>query len=221
MYAMIQQYVDQNMVIRIVGKDGIRWETVSPEDVACDYDIIPKIATDMDNRTIMRNQLIQFVTQLAPFYPRVNIYKLVKKVYSLFGFEDVDEVVPEPPEEQAQNALTIEQELAVLMQGQKIDVRYFDDHIAKLQALMQFMAQHGNQIPPQAKSAIEDKINQHANYLRVLEQAQALARMNPTAPGGGAPSGGGRGSARRTSSQSQTAVGQTAQAQRDTTRTGG
>lgn len=218
MYAMIQQYVDQEMVVRIVGKDGIRWEKVTPEDVACDYDVIPKISTDLDNRTIMRSQLIQFVSQIAPFYPRTNIYKLVKKIYSLFGFEDADEVVPEPPEEMGQNALTFEQELQVLLMGQKIEVKYFDDHLTKMQGLMQFLSERGNQIPPNAQAAIQDKINQHMNYLRVLEQAQALNGLAPAQAGAqGAPAG--RGSARRIPLQ--TPVGASAQVQRDMTRTGG
>lgn len=220
MYAMIQQYIDRAMAVRIVGKDGIRWEQVTPEDVACDYDLIPRIATDMDNRSIVRNQLIQFVTQIAPFYPRTNIYKLVKKIYSLFGFEDVDEVIPEPPTEMGQSALSNEEELQVLLMGQKIDVKFFEDHLGKLQFLMQFINQFGNQLQPKAKDAIQDKINQHMNYLKTLEQAAMMGGVVPEAGAPSAPAGGkSRGTARR--QPQQTPVSQNAQAQRDLTRTGG
>lgn len=223
MFAMVQQYVDRAMVVRIVGKDGIKWEQVTPEDVACDYDIIPKVSTDMDNRSIVRNQLIQFLAQIVPIYPRINVYKLIKKIYMLFGFEDADEVIVPPPEEMGQDSLSMEQELQVLMMGQKIDVKYYDDHLNKLNFLMKFSSQFGNQLPPKAQAAIQDTISQHMNYLKVLEQA-ALAASSAGQPGASTvqPQGGSPAQPQQVrKTQNQTPVSLNAQGSRDMTRIGG
>lgn len=221
MYAMIQQFVDTPTVVRIVGKDGIKWEKVTPEDVACDYDLIPKISTDANNRTLVRGQMIQFVTQLGPMYPQMNIYKAIHKIYSLFGFEDTDEIIPEPDAERGQN-FSIQEELQVLAMGQKIEVKFYEDHITKLNALMQFEQQHGPQLTPQAHMAIKDAMNQHVNYLKVLEQAQAMSGAGPLSvvPGAqeAAPA---KGRAPSKKTPTTTPVSQSAQAHRDLTRTGG
>ena len=183
-FSMIQQYVRTEMVVRIVGAEGIKWEKVTPEDLSIDVDIVVNLATDLDTRIISRNQMIQFVTQIAPFYPRVNIYKMVRKIYELFGFNDADEVVPEPDTERGQNALTVEQEIQVLGLGQNIDVPYYDDHLGKLSALQQFVMQFGQNMTPQVKAAFEDKIRQHQQYLTVLEQARMAQESAGGAPGG-------------------------------------
>ena len=123
--------------------------------------------------------MIQFLTQIAPFYPKILIGKLVRKVYALFPFEDVDEVVPEIETEIGQNELTNEQEIQVLLLGQRIDVKYWEDHISKIQTLINYVNKFGNQLDAKAKEAINDKINQHAKYLSVLEQMQMQAQQQP------------------------------------------
>ena len=179
MWKMFPQYLTTEKVIKILGKDGAKWETVTPEDVIEDVDIVQKIPTDVDSRSIVRNQMIQFLTQIAPFYPKILIGKLVRKVYALFPFEDVDEVVPEIETEIGQNELTNEQEIQVLLLGQRIDVKYWEDHISKIQTLINYVNKFGNQLDAKAKEAINDKINQHAKYLSVLEQMQMQAQQQP------------------------------------------
>lgn len=218
MYAMIQQYVDKPTAVRIVGKDGIKWEQVGPEDVACDYDLIPKVSTDASNRSIIRGQMIQFVTQLGPLYPKINLYKAIHKIYSLFGFEDTDEIIPEPDTEIG-NKLTIDEEIQVLAMGQKLDVKFYEDHMNKLQMFLQFEHQFGKQLTPQGQAALKDAINQHMTYLKVLEQAQGMAGAGPLSVVPGAPAGAGAPPAKKP--QGQGPVARSAQAHRDLTRTGG
>lgn len=207
MYSMVQQYLTKEKAVRIAGKEGIRWEKVTPEDLMLDVDLIPKVSTDVDNRSIMRNQLIQFITGIASFYPRINIYRLVKKIYTLFGFEDADEVIPEPDTERGVHELTIEQEIQVLAMGQRIEVKYWEDHLTKIQALMGFLSKYEGQLPPKGVEAVKDALNQHVNYLKLLESLQANL-------GQGAPPGNG---ATPQSAGPATPVAQSAQAQRDLT----
>ena len=187
-YKMIQQFTDQETMIRILGKDGVKWQKLTPEDVALDADIIPKIPTDVDNRIIVRNQMIQFLAQVAPFFPRINAYKLVRRIYELFGFDDVEEVVPKPSSEFDRRSLTTEEEMQVLFLGQKINVNLDDNHPAKLSALMEFMAQYESTMKPEAIEAFKDAIRQHIYYMQAMQQAA----MQPQAQAMGAGVSGGK-----------------------------
>lgn len=212
MFAMVQQYMTQEKAVRIVGKDGIKWETVTPEDVMMDVDLIPKVSTDLDNRSIMRNQMIQFITGIAQFYPRINIFKLVRKVYELFGFEDAEEVVPEPDTERGIHELTIEQEIQVMTMGQKIEPNFWEDHLSKIQAFMQFLTKNQQALSPQAQEAFKDNIAMHTKYLQILEQIKAQMGQ------GGAPAQAGQpAQAPAGSPQAQTPVAQHSGAARNLT----
>ena len=169
-YKLIQQYVDKDTMISIVGKSGIKWEKLTPTDVEVDADVIAKIPTDIDNRIIIRNQMIQFLAQVYPLYPRVNVAKIVRKIYDLFGFEDGEEVVPHPSSAFDRGALTTEEEMQVLLLGQKINVSLEENHSAKINALIQVMAQYESQMSQQAKDAFKDKIRQHLYYMAEIER---------------------------------------------------
>lgn len=188
-YKLLQQYVDKERAVRTIGKNGIRWDKVTPQDLMLDLDLIPKVPTDGDSRLLIRNQLIQFITAIAKFYPQTNAYKIVRKVYSMFGFDDVDEVIPAPDTERGQNDLTLQEEMLVLSMGQRIDVKYFEDHVTKIETALNWEAQNGQMISPAAKDAFDDYVQQHKQYLGVLQAAQAAmaAQRGPMGPGGPMP----------------------------------
>jgi hypothetical protein len=64
---------------------------------------------------------------------------LCRRIYTLFGFSDGEEVIPDPMTERGQNDISDEEELAVLAQGQNIDVKYYDNHIQKISLLQAFL----------------------------------------------------------------------------------
>ena len=206
-WSMINQFVDKPLAIRIIGPDGIRWEQMSPDELSPNMDIIHKIGMDIDNRNIMRQQAIQFLTQILPYYPRANVYKLIRKVYSLFSWPDTDEVIPPPPMEAGQNVLSFEEELQVLMQGQRIDVTPFEDHLSKLSGLMQFMETHQTQMKPEAVNAIKDKMMQHQKYIEVLQMAMQAPEGQPSPGGQKQASAKDKGNTPRQSAQMMTAAG--------------
>lgn len=183
-YKLNQQFITKEMAVRIAGKEGIRFEQITPQDLINDFDFIPNIPTDLDSRSIMRSQMIQFIQSIGPMYPRINVYKIVRKIYELFGFNDVDEVVPEPDTEKGQNDLTPEEEIAVLSQGQDIDVKWYDNHLQKLAFLMQFLDQNQQNMSPQATKSFQNKIFQHTKYLETLQSAMASMQGSQ----GGSPS---------------------------------
>jgi hypothetical protein len=179
LYKLMQQFVPMEKAVRIVGKEGMKWVKVTPEQLIHEYDIIPRIPTDIESRTIMRNQLIQFLGTVAQSYPQVNAYKLVKRIYGLFGFNDVEQIVPEPPTERGQQDISMQQEIMVLSMGQKIDVKYYDNHLQKLAVLSQFLMENQANMSPQALAAFQDKIQQHTKYLQALEQMMATMGEQP------------------------------------------
>lgn len=175
-YKLLYQYMDKERVVKIVGKDGIKWHKKKPEDLLADMDFSPKLSTDADSRVIVRNQLIQFLTAIAKYYPQVNAYLLVRRIYSLFGEEDVDEVIPKPDSERGQNELREEEEMLVLSLGQKIDAKYYEDHPVKIDAAVNWLRTNQGNLTDAAREAFEDYIAQHTQYLKVLESAQSIIR---------------------------------------------
>lgn len=188
-YKIHQQYTTIEKVVARSGKKGIRWIKWTPEDVAIDFDFIPVVPTDIDNRIIVRNQMIQFIGQIAKFYPQVNAYKMVRKIYTLFGFEDADEIVPEPDTEKGQADLSPEEEIILLEMGQKIDVKFWENHFQKLSSLIPYLQQNQKRLTQKAIDTFQDKINQHQRYLTNLEQS--MQNVIPP-PGASAPAGRGQ-----------------------------
>lgn len=217
MYKNVQQFVDKPTMIRILGKDGIKWERLTPEDVAIDADVIPKIPTDVDSRVIMRNQLIQFLGQLSPFFQRVKIDRIIRRIYDLFGFEDGDEIVPRSEMEYSRSRLTDDEEIQVLVMGQKVNADLNDNHVQKLTTLIEFMAQFEQSLKPEAVEAFKDKIRQHGYFMQVIQEAQAMAAQ-AAAQAGGAGGAGGKPKAPPAGAGQTSSV---SQIQRDLTRTGG
>ncbi len=178
-YQLQQQYVTKEMAVRIIGKNGIKWEKVTPQDLILDVDFIPNIPTDMDSRTMLRSQMIQFLQAIAPVYPRTNVSILARRIYELFGFNDVDQVVPLPDTEKGQNDITPEEEIQVLSLGQKIEVHWWDNHLEKISILIPFLQQYQQNMKPNIVEAFKNKIFQHQQYLNVLEQQAQMAQGSP------------------------------------------
>ena len=174
MYMLIfkkaRQYITTEMAIRIMGKEGVKWVKVSPQDLLSNFDFYHVIPTDLESRVIIRNQMIQFLQSLASFYPRINVYGIARKIYASFGFSDTDEIIPAPETERGRKDLTDEQELYVLIQGQMIKAKFYDDHLAKLAMLQQYLNSNQQSLSEEARVAFQDKIGQHLSYLKILEE---------------------------------------------------
>lgn len=175
-YQLHQQFTSAEKAIARVGKKGIRWIRWTPEDVISNFDIIPVVPTDLSDRTIVRNQMIQFIGQIAKFYPQVNAYKIVRKVYDLFGFADGEEIVPQPDVEKGQGSLTDEEEITLLEIGQKIDVKFWENHFDKISLLSAYLMSNQNRLTEKAMVAFQDKILQHQRYLDALQKQAPLGQ---------------------------------------------
>lgn len=89
---MIQLYVTEPMVVRVVGKDGVRWEEFDPLAFTGEYDVEVQLETTVNSQK--QQQAAQAKEMYAAFMndPEINQQKL-KKLVLQRGFDlDPDEV---------------------------------------------------------------------------------------------------------------------------------
>ena len=84
-----------------------------------------------------------------------------------------------------QRELNMDEEIQVLRMGQKVDVKYWENHAQKLQILIAFMQQNGRSLKPEAAAAFQDKISQHYVYLQNLEAMSVQLAQQQIAGGKG------------------------------------
>jgi hypothetical protein len=100
-YQLNQQYLDRAQTIRIVGDNGaIAYQTIQPDQVAGDFDFVPKVVTDAGNRMQMRQSFTDFLAMLGQvnagnIIPPQAIYNLIRKIYDLYGFKDGFKMFPD------------------------------------------------------------------------------------------------------------------------------
>lgn len=100
-FKMIQLYVTEPMLVRIVGKDGIRWESFNPADFKGEYEPRVQLDTTVQQQKQQEAQVGQ--QMLAAFLndPDVNQVELKKRVLrQSFGLDpdEVDSLVTPRPE---------------------------------------------------------------------------------------------------------------------------
>lgn len=99
-FAMIKLYVTEPMMVRIVGKDGAKWEEFDPADFQGDYE--PRVQLDIAIQNKKQEQAAQAKELMAAFLndPEVNQQEL-KKLVLARGFDlEPDEValLMQPPQ---------------------------------------------------------------------------------------------------------------------------
>lgn len=103
-YQLNQQYMTTKKIVRIIGIKGFEYLTVKPSDVIGNYDFIPKVMTDIQNRVSIRQNLVNMLGMLAKLptglVPMESIYKLTKKIYEYHNMKDSDDIFPPLPDRQ-------------------------------------------------------------------------------------------------------------------------
>lgn len=91
-FQLIKLYVTEPMMVRILGKDGARWETFDPAQFQDDYE--PKVQLDLVAQHEKKEQAAQAKEMLAAFLndPDVNQQELKKLVFQRAFDLDPDEV---------------------------------------------------------------------------------------------------------------------------------
>lgn len=83
MLAMLNyQFLRKEQAIRILGPEGAKWDTVSPEDVRHLYDIVPVGSRSTMSRAVKQAQLLQFL-QIAPQVQQVLVQNLAMEAQGI------------------------------------------------------------------------------------------------------------------------------------------
>jgi hypothetical protein len=110
---MIKLYVTEPMLVRVVGRDGVRWEEFNPLEFAGEYDVEVQLETTVNSQKAL--QANQAKEMYAAFLndPTIN-QSALKKLVLQRGFDldpdEVDELMAEP------ETMTPEMQLEMLPQ---------------------------------------------------------------------------------------------------------
>jgi len=89
-----QQFIDRERVIRILGEDGVYFQTVTPEDIAGEFDVMPIGSTvepivNKDNRL---TQLLNLYSNIKDS-PYIDQAAFLKRILEVADIKDTDRII--------------------------------------------------------------------------------------------------------------------------------
>ncbi len=184
------QYCDRDKVIQIAGEYGLRYRTLSPNDIVGNKDVVISIATDNEESpAVKRQQLIQFFTILQQMPPEMIDFhwKILDKMYKAFFPQGCLEDMYEPPPGVA-NVITPDEEFELILNGIQPTAKKGQDHQAAVASLTKDMHTTGLALSDEQVRMLQSIISQHEALYQQEQQAQMqqqMAAMAANAPQGG------------------------------------
>lgn len=93
---LTQQFVTQDTVIRVTGKQGLDYVTVTPEDVIQEYDLVPSANSVRSNPGLLRSDVVALMEPMMTS-PMVNQSAWLKHVLRVFEVPEPEEMIQDPP----------------------------------------------------------------------------------------------------------------------------
>lgn len=186
------QFFDRAKVIKIIGARGLKYRTVSREDLTGYKDVVIHLTTDLaDNPSVRRQQYMSFITTLQSMPPELIAFhwKALNMAYGMF-FEgrDLSEIYDAPPGQE--QLLSPEQELEMVLAEQPITAKPGQDHKLHIRFLEQAMSDMKYALTPESFDLLQSLIFQHHELLnQEIEQAQQQMVMQEMAQEQNAPKG--------------------------------
>lgn len=174
-YSRTQQFMSKKEVFRTIGKEGVKWEELSPEDIAGEFDYEPLGQTMAPNRDVLREQLIQILGILKGdpiFLERADIDEIWMEVWKSMDHRWPERFVLQPPTKQWDPQI----ENAALLAGQFVDVESNEPHDQHIPQHQQAAAQAAGQ--PEVVNNIMEHIRKHQMYSDAMQQ-QAAQQEQP------------------------------------------
>jgi hypothetical protein len=178
--SMTQQFVSEEQIIRVAGKDGLdAYVQVTPEQVLGEYDVVPAASFIKSNPALLRADSIA-LTQAIGMHPLLRQDKWIKYMLKVHEVEHPDEFVLPPPEP-ARDPLREEMALNEGIQLDPSPMEEFLQHLQVHQAQYLLLKAEGLNIPA---------IHAHADHiqrtLQLMTQVQVTGGAMAGQPGGGA-----------------------------------
>lgn len=93
---LMQQFVTEDTVVRVLGDKGLDYATVSPRDIVLDFDYVPSANAVRSNPAMLRTDIAALLP-IAIGNPMVKQDKLLRNAFRAFEFPNADEMIQEPP----------------------------------------------------------------------------------------------------------------------------
>lgn len=190
-YQNDMQFTSFERVIRVLGKQGVYFKRVRPEDIWGTFDIVTYGPTNFENKVQKVNKLTNFFAIAAKAPQFFNIPALAKKIY--VGMEigpehEADGIVVSPPDES--EGEQVEAENTALALGQAVFPHKSDAHQQHIMAHMgatKNLATSGV-MDEMSYKAFESHVNAHIQFLSMLQpqgQMTGDGQMLQNGPMGG------------------------------------
>lgn len=189
---MNYQFMDRTKTIKIIGARGLKYRTISREDLTGYKDVIIHLTTDLaDNPSVRRQQYMSFITTLQSMPPEMIAFhwKALNMAYGMF-FEgrELSEIYDAPPGQE--NLLTPEQEVEMVLAEQMCHAKPGQDHKLHIKYLEQAMADMKYALTPESFDLLQQLIMEHHELLnQELEMAQQQLVMQSMAQEQNGPQG--------------------------------
>ena len=95
-----QQYIDRERVIRIVGEDGVYFQTVTPEDITGEFDVMPIGSTvePIVNKDTRLAQLLNLYSNIKDS-PYIDQAAFLKRVLEVADIKDTERLIVRQPQQ--------------------------------------------------------------------------------------------------------------------------
>ena len=169
-YKYAQQFASEERLVRVLGKKGASWIKVRPDDIYGTLDIITNGPTQVENKMIMANKLIQYLGIAARAPQFANIPYLLGEIWVQLGMPESDrsKVVLEGGEEGQEE---VQHEIVALSMGQRVMVKpnqNHQEHLAmKIQAYDRLLQE--GRVTPEIEAAFQENIDRHHDLMEAQQ----------------------------------------------------
>ena len=169
-YKYAQQFATEERIVKVIGKKGVNWRKVLPEEIYGTLDIITNGPTQIENSVILANKMIQYLGIAARAPQFSNIPYLLGEIWVKLGFPESDrhKVVLSGGDEDSNE---VEQEIAALSMGQRVMVRPNSNHKMHLvMAIQQYERLRNEGMTNESIDyAFEEYIDRHNDFMEAQE----------------------------------------------------
>lgn len=96
-YQLTELFMDEEKAVRILGEGSEeKYIKVSPSDVRGNYDFVPIASSQLINKDIMVQQMVQLL-QMAAQDPSIDRRTIYKKIWEAWGYQNFDELFTQAP----------------------------------------------------------------------------------------------------------------------------
>lgn len=155
-----QQYFKEGQVFRILGKEGVKFRKMEIQEIAGDYDFMPRGATTHVGKEVIRQQMLQglaLVGKNPALLQVANVYEIWLELWKHFDSRFPERFTITPPD----RTWSPEQENMVLEKGEFVPVLQNDDHQGHVQVHMQGVSQARDS---RSLEAFQTHIKEHQKF---------------------------------------------------------